>query len=310
VLLQVLERMDQGIGNITNALMAANLWDNTLIFFMADNGGTGDSNNYPLRGAKFSTWEGGLRVASGISGGVVPKNVRGTTFDGLLHVSDWYPTLCRLVGGTEAYCKDDPTNVDPSHWFWPLDGVDVWPFITQGASDPRSGIPVVLASPGLNRMASSVGGAMILGKYKIVYEAKQAGWDQPPDAKENNPEIKGNSTCVDGTKDKKCKVCSMEKPCLFDVWADDAEVYNLAEKMPQLVQQMNKTYTRLVFEMRQPAPYNFTQENGWVCQRLKTPCLPEDHWGCYIGPDCWCPHSEDDCKVGPKSQSDEFAFVV
>ena len=52
-----------------------------------------------------------------------------------------------------------------------------------------------------------------------------------------------------------CAVCSEEKPCLFDVWTDDAEVHNLAEKMPELVQEMHKTYTKLVFEMRQTAPY-------------------------------------------------------
>jgi hypothetical protein len=282
---------------------------------MADNGGVGLGNNYPLRGSKFTAWEGGFRVASGMSGGIIPKNVLGTTFDGLLHVSDWYPTFCRLAGGAESYCKDDPVHDDPARWFWPVDGVDVWPFITQGAADPRAGIPLVLASPGLDNDGhpsgvGNTGGAMILGKHKIVYNAKNEGWSLLPDATKNNPNIKGNSTCVDGTKDNKCKVCSMERPCLFDVWTDDAEVHNLAEKMPDLVQEMNKTYTRLVFEMRQTVPYNFTQSNGWKCQRKNHPCAPETHWGCYIGPQCWCQHSSDDCKVGLTSQGHQSTFVV
>lgn len=45
--------LDSGVGNVTAALRAASLWDETLLIFSADNGGwaadTG-SNNFPLRG--------------------------------------------------------------------------------------------------------------------------------------------------------------------------------------------------------------------------------------------------------------------
>ena len=58
--------MDEGVGNLTSALNAKGMLDNTLIVFSTDNGGPvqdtpgGDyvgSRNYPLRGGKHSIWE-------------------------------------------------------------------------------------------------------------------------------------------------------------------------------------------------------------------------------------------------------------
>jgi arylsulfatase I/J len=50
------------------------MYDNTFLIFSSDNGGpiAGGANNYPMRGGKFSNWEGGIRVAAFVSGGVVP----------------------------------------------------------------------------------------------------------------------------------------------------------------------------------------------------------------------------------------------
>lgn len=86
--------MDSGIGNVTAALKAAGLYERTLIVFSSDNGGREDGifggNNYPLRGMKFSDYEGGTRVASWVSGGVIPPARRGTTHSkGLAHICDW-----------------------------------------------------------------------------------------------------------------------------------------------------------------------------------------------------------------------------
>lgn len=59
--------VDQYVGQVVASLRASGLWNNTLLVFHGDNGGEiifGEScagNNYPLRGGKFSHWEGGIR---------------------------------------------------------------------------------------------------------------------------------------------------------------------------------------------------------------------------------------------------------
>ena len=62
--------LDDGVKNVTEALERRNMSANTLIIFSTDNGGLGTpsqiplavgGNNYPLRGAKGTLWEGGIR---------------------------------------------------------------------------------------------------------------------------------------------------------------------------------------------------------------------------------------------------------
>jgi hypothetical protein len=73
------------------ALHAHRMYDNTFIIFHSDNGGelNNAGSNLPMRGGKFTYWEGGTRVNSLISGGVIPAKARGTHYDGLLAVVDW-----------------------------------------------------------------------------------------------------------------------------------------------------------------------------------------------------------------------------
>ena len=60
--------LDDGVGQVLQTLQTNNILDNTLIFFLSDNGApsqaatNGQSNNYPLRGYKMNVLEGGIRV--------------------------------------------------------------------------------------------------------------------------------------------------------------------------------------------------------------------------------------------------------
>ncbi|SEN86205.1 arylsulfatase B [bacterium A37T11] len=58
--------MDHAVGDIFQAVEKAGILDNTLIWFLSDNGGTPGSggNNSPLRGNKNTEWEGGVRSTS------------------------------------------------------------------------------------------------------------------------------------------------------------------------------------------------------------------------------------------------------
>lgn len=59
---QMMEEMDRGIGEVVGAVDRLGLGENTLIFFLSDNGGTPNGSNGPLRGFKGQVWEGGHRV--------------------------------------------------------------------------------------------------------------------------------------------------------------------------------------------------------------------------------------------------------
>ena len=61
----MLAQLDDGVGRVLAALRAARLEENTLVVFLADNGGATrelTSSNAPLRGEKGQFYEGGLRV--------------------------------------------------------------------------------------------------------------------------------------------------------------------------------------------------------------------------------------------------------
>ena len=58
----MLNAVDNGVGNITKALKAANMYEDTLIVMTADNGGDCQhgqpANNFPLKGRKCTSWDG------------------------------------------------------------------------------------------------------------------------------------------------------------------------------------------------------------------------------------------------------------
>jgi len=60
----MMSAMDDAIGAVLAKLREEGLEEDTLIFFISDNGGppVNGSSNGPLRGFKAQTWEGGIRV--------------------------------------------------------------------------------------------------------------------------------------------------------------------------------------------------------------------------------------------------------
>ena len=58
----MMERADEGVGRILDALEAQDLTENTLVIFTNDNGGEWLSRNAPLYHRKETLWEGGIRI--------------------------------------------------------------------------------------------------------------------------------------------------------------------------------------------------------------------------------------------------------
>ncbi len=63
-LMAMIKHLDMGVGEIVNSLKKHDIFDNTLLIFLTDNGGSGamHANNAPLRGFKQMDYEGGIHV--------------------------------------------------------------------------------------------------------------------------------------------------------------------------------------------------------------------------------------------------------
>src|SRR5438105_740373 len=88
--------MDDAIGEVLALLRELKQEDNTLVIFQSDNGGSGNGGNAPLRGAKSTLWEGGLRVPFIARWpGKIPA---GRVSDEFLTTLELLPTLAAAAG--------------------------------------------------------------------------------------------------------------------------------------------------------------------------------------------------------------------
>ncbi|MDF7799299.1 sulfatase-like hydrolase/transferase [Pontiellaceae bacterium B1224] len=96
--------MDRGVGQVLDALDEKGFRENTLVFFLSDNGGPINHNasvNLPLNGEKGIKFEGGIRVPFVMSWpGQLPK---GGTYDAMVSSLDILPTVLTVAGGEPDY---------------------------------------------------------------------------------------------------------------------------------------------------------------------------------------------------------------
>jgi arylsulfatase A-like enzyme len=111
----LLSGMDDAVGVVMAKLKELNLEEDTLIFFISDNGApTPRQGNGVLHGGKYTMWEGGVRLPyMVIWKGKLPAN---KTYDFPVIQLDVMPTCIAAAGG----------KVDPA---WKLDGVDLLPYL-------------------------------------------------------------------------------------------------------------------------------------------------------------------------------------
>jgi arylsulfatase A-like enzyme len=233
---------DVYIGELVALLKSKGMYAASLIVYTSDNGGTGDGLNYPLRGEKHTNWDGGMRTAAFVSGGLIPAGLRGTSSDVNMHVVDWYPTFCVLAG---ASATDDPPvspqPIDPgnpakdiygNHSYPGLDGVDLMPYLLHPDTANRSSAHEYLV---LSKEA------VLFGAYKLLV-AQNAGWSH---ASDNGWKLAGPDGGWDGaawTKPNATVPCMAtdlpgnlatlpgvpgQLPCLFDLDTDTGERHDL-----------------------------------------------------------------------------------
>lgn len=149
--------MDDGIGRVLEALKQHGLDENTLVFFLSDNGGPTDHNaslNNPLRGKKGDVWEGGWRVPFALRWtGHLPA---GKSFANPVSSLDIFATITDLAKAPLA----------PER---PLDGVNLIPFLVEsGTGIPHAAVYLRKFDQGAY--------AVRKGDYKLVIP----GPDKPP----------------------------------------------------------------------------------------------------------------------------------
>ena len=148
--------MDNAVGRVLETLRKEGLEENTLIFFLSDNGGPTPqttSSNAPLRGYKGQVWEGGIRVPFLMQWkGKLPE---GKVFEEPVSSLDIVPTVLAAVG----------IEVKPGDNF---DGVNLLPYLR----GKKSGRPhEVLYWRFFEKRA------IRMGDWKLVKEAGQAHWE-------------------------------------------------------------------------------------------------------------------------------------
>jgi arylsulfatase A-like enzyme len=118
--------MDDAVGRVLAALRESGQEENTLVFFLSDNGGAqipgscpNGASNSPLRGSKLQLWEGGIRVPFVAQWkGRIPA---GRVVSQPVISLDLLPTALAATG--------QPISLE-----WQLDGCDLLPLLT-GKSD-------------------------------------------------------------------------------------------------------------------------------------------------------------------------------
>ncbi len=207
--------MDDGIKRILKSLDETDQRENTIIFFLSDNGGTINtySNNTPLRGYKYMFGEGGVRIPMIVSWPA--KLPQGKTLSGLTSAMDIFPTLLELIGSKTTR---------------PLDGKSLVASLT----DPH-------VDKGHDHLCFSDGRgiwSIRQGPWKLI---QSTGWVH------SNYQLDAENMAGPAAD-----VTYPEGLLLYNLQDDIGETTNLAKKFPQRVEQMKTLYEQWKSQMGKP----------------------------------------------------------
>ncbi|MCA9223689.1 MAG: sulfatase-like hydrolase/transferase, partial [Planctomycetales bacterium] len=207
------QELDWSTGVILKTLRELGLDESTLVIFTSDNGphlGQGGSAG-PLRGAKGSTYEGGVRVPLIARW---PGNIpAGRATDEPITIMDLLPTLVKLAGGTVPADRV-------------IDGKDIWP-VMAGAEGAKSPHEAIYYLSGRSVQAIRV------SDWKFRRAVAKAGsrtkGNRPAEAQRN-----GKQTTT----------------ALYNLRDDVGEQINLAEQQPAIAARLNKQLDTFTAEFR------------------------------------------------------------
>ncbi|XP_076450565.1 arylsulfatase I-like [Babylonia areolata] len=207
--------LDEAFGNVSRALEETGIAKNMLLIFTTDNGGPtyAGANNWPLRGAKTTTWQGGTRG----SGFVYSQNLfskTGYVNNEMIHAVDWFPTILEAAG------------IEPEAG---IDGVSQFQTIASGAVSKRNEFVY-----NIDDITNS--SAIRLGDYKLIQGGAGTfnGWYPLPKL---GGEMDFNLTAaVDGAG----ATTHAPEYMLFNVREDPTERQDLAQKEPKVLETLKR----------------------------------------------------------------------
>jgi len=255
--------MDNGIGEIVQALKDSGMWDNTFLLFMSDHGACTvrecwdnvGGNNAPWRGGKFTLFDGGLKSAAFIH---APWLSNTGSIKELMHVTDLLPTLLSIADSDHTADSGtcDVESCSASSQPVDIDGVDLSDmFLGHGAG--RESLIVNLA-----RHPIPAG-----NKYRYYCRwCDLCDWSDCPTLPESYTGVRYKNYKLLEGHDAWCSSSLLESPpcppltpylnttvMLFDLTNDPDEMTNIADEHPELV----KVMMELVREEEKRAVTNF-----------------------------------------------------
>ncbi len=217
----MIENIDENVGKLINYLVDKDLFENTVIFFMVDNGPNSLRYVGPLRGMKSNVHEGGIRSPLLVH---YPQQIKAQTFNKLLtaHI-DILPTVL------------DITNT-PLPSSLSLDGKSIWPVLAQSANVDEETTKLTDRYLFIQTHRGDVPQmyhhfAMIGSKWKLVHPT---GFGNKAEDPENIPYE------------------------LYDIQSDPGETNNLANSYPDTLDYLLKQYEQWFEDVSTTRPNNYT----------------------------------------------------
>jgi len=152
----MVEAMDLAVGKVLDFLKASGLEENTVVFFMSDNGGLSTSeghptSNLPLRAGKGWLYEGGIREPMVVKWPGVTD--QGVTCEEPVISTDFYPTILEM-----ADIAPEPGQL--------IDGISFAPLLMGEEIDDERAI--FWHYPHYGNQGGSPGAAVRKGDYKLI----------------------------------------------------------------------------------------------------------------------------------------------
>lgn len=201
----MVRELDWHIGELMNALEELELGENTVLFFLSDNGPwlTNDTirsagSAWPLRGSKFNTFEGGHRVPAIISWPLAFQ--KGMVCSEPVSSMDIFPTIATLAGATL------PDRV--------IDGMNIVPLLTGESRQVQD-----------NR-------ELLYYHATHLQAVRQGQWKLHLPRKPDQLHFMGKKNVGRGTLDL------LEHPMLYHLAADKEEHHDVAEQNPDIVKEL------------------------------------------------------------------------